>query len=346
MIAPYRLLEWIIWIEILFVVLLIIITFLLRFYFYLRAKHNLHIANEVKVYLEKIVRENGKINTSDFPKKWRSLDILLPLIFSLDNTIKSDSWLRTKKEVADSVLLPIARKKYKSYIWMNRLLSTQCFELWMEKEDEDHVAKLIDDKIPIIHFHAIVAAVKFGTPKLINHVIDNMSKKRRLGQTVYLKIFEEASPTVREYVEERFKSEKDNFARATCYKILMVFKEYNSSIDTVADMNSPNMELRLSAMRYTSLAKKENAIPLLLNLLSDPQWEVRAASIRLLGDLHAVDAIDQIADGLKDKSWWVRVNSANTLKSFGESGLAILNAQTPEKDKYAYETAMHVLNKK
>ena len=331
---PYALLDWIIGIEIALVILLIIITFLLRYYFYLRNEHNQNMTAQIKKHLEKIADENGTFDLHSFPKKWRRLELLLPVIFSLDNTLKKEAWPTIKKSVADTILLPIARKKYISRLWMNRLLSTQCFELWMESRDDVCVAKLLEDKVSIINLHATVAAVKFGSAKLINLVINNMSQKRRLAQTVYVKIFELAAPETRKYVEERLHTEKDSFARATCYKILVTFKEYNANLDVTSDLQSKNMELRLSAMRYIALAKKQDAIPFLTNLLADPEWEVRAASNRLLGDLHALQAIDEIANGLKDKNWWVRIN-ANTLKNFGEAGLAILNAQSPMKDKYA-----------
>lgn len=345
MIVPYGLLEWIIKIEILFVILLIIVTYVLKYYFVVKAKKIKRISDEIETHLITTVQENKPVNAELFPKEWRRLDILLQLLFKLDLTIKSPSWTGIKQNIADVILLPIARKKYKSHFWMNRLLSIQCFELWMEMQDEDIVCKLLEDKIPLVHLHATIAAIKFSTIKLVNLVINIMSKRRRLGQAVYLKVFEIATPETKEYVEERLKTEKDFFVRATCYKILMTFKEYNTAIDTSTDVHSSNMELRLAAMRFTSLAQKSESIPLMISLLSDPQWEVRAASNRILGELHASEAIPEISNGLRDKNWWVRVNAANTLKGFGEAGLQILNAQDPVKDRYAYETAMHVLNK-
>ena len=256
----------------------------------------------------------------------------------------SQYWPEMKKD-SQCCTITIARNKYQSRIWMNRLLSTQCFELWMRNQDEEIICKLLEDNIPLIQLHATIAALKFSTIKLINLVINIMSKRGRLGQAVYLKVFDIATPQTREFVGDRLKTEKDYFVRATCYKILMTFKEYNASIDTSADIHSNNMELRLASMRFTSLAQKSDAIPLMISLLSDPQWEIRAASNRILGDLHASQAIPEITNGLRDKNWWVRVNAANTLKGFGKAGLQILNAQDPVKDIYAYETAMHVLNK-
>lgn len=342
---PYNLLEWIIKLEIILIFLLIIITFISKFYFNFKAKRNQRISNEIEKHLTLVIEGKTPLNAENFSKQWRDLNILLLVMFKIDNTINTSVWTEIKETIADIVLLPIAREKYKSRIWMNRLLSTQCFELWMSAQDENEVCKLLEDKIPLIHLHATIAAIKFSSEKLINLVINIMSARRRLGQAVYLKIFEIAPPQTKDIVENRLKAEKDFFVRATCYKILMELKDYNAILDIDADIYSTNMELRLSAMRYTSLANKDHAIPLLIKLLQDPQWEIRAASNRLLGDLHATKAIPEITNTLKDKNWWVRVNAANTLKNFGEEGLMVLNAQDPKKDKYAYETAMHVLNK-
>jgi hypothetical protein len=345
MVVPFAFLENVILVEIALVIFIIILAYVLKYYFYLKTKKEKRIIDSMEQSIVSAVASQTPLSESAFPKSWRRLDLILPLFFKLDSTINSSYWLEMKATMVRTILLPIARKKFNSRLWMNRLHSAQCFELGMEDQDEIIVSTLLEDKIPLVHLHAAIAAIKFSSVTLINLIINAMAKKRRLSQTVYLKVFDMAAPHSKQFISDRMNTENDPFIRSTCYKILSNYKDTATPMDTSADIHSNNMELRLAAIRYTAYADKSNAVPLLVSLLSDPHWEVRAASNRLLGELNATQAIDEISNCLKDQVWWVRVNAATTLKNFGEIGIKVLNEQDPKSDLYAYETAMHVLNK-
>ncbi len=347
MIVPYTLLKNIIWIEISLVILIIIITYSLKFLFYLNERHKKRLSEQIEFYLSTFLLTKQSFSEKDFLKQWKRLDLVLPIIYKIDQTNHDESWNAVRDAVVRNVLLPIARKKYDSYRWMNRLLSVQCFEIAMDDHDEEMVCNLLMDKIPLIHMHAVIAAVRHSTITMINIVISSMAEKRRLGQTVYLKVFEQAAPHTRDFIESRLNMETNPYTRATCFKILLEFPMSQSelSIDTSADINSPNIELRLAAIRFTAYAHRENAIPLLIELLSNESWETRATCARLLGDLNSKSVIPELTKCMKDPVWWVRVNAANSLKNLGDEGLNVLHTQDPNVDLYAYETAMHVLNK-
>lgn len=347
MIVPYRLLENIIWIEILLVVLIIIIAYLLKFLFYLSERHHQRLTAQIEFYLSTIMVSSQPLSEQNFLKQWRRLDLVLPVIHKFDLIHQDQAWKTLKETITETILLPIARKKYNSYRWMNRLLSCQCFEIAMSEHDEEIVCSLLLDKIPLVHMHAVIAAVKHSTITMTNMVITSMAEKRRLGQSVYLKIFELAPLKTRDFVISRLSMEENPYTRASCYKILLTFPltESESSISTTADINSPNIELKLAAIRFTAYSHKKNSIPLLTELLSSENWETRATSARLLGDLNSNTVIPELTNCLKDPVWWVRVNAANSLKNLGNDGLTVLYAQDPNVDLYAYETAMHVLNK-
>lgn len=343
MTVPYTLLKQVIMAEIALVILIILLAYTLKYYFYLKARNDKHKAEKIESYLKSFSSSNIQLN--EFPKAWQKLDIILPVINKLDQTSTNPNWTHLKQSIANNILLPIARKKFNSRRWINRLLSAQCFELSMDNKDETIVGHLLEDKIPLVHMHAAIAAINFGSMSMINFLISNISKKRRLGQAIYLKIFAMAPPGISKYIEERLKFETDLYTRATCYKILLSFPANDSHLDTTVDIDSDNLELRISALKYMAHAYKERAIPLLINLLSDKSWEIRAVSNRLLGDLHAIQAINEISKSLKDPIWWVRVNAADALKNLGEAGIQVLNEQDPNVDLFAYQTAMHVLNK-
>lgn len=342
--SQYSLLENVIYVEIVLVVILIILTFIMKFYFQRQNNHNENQKKQIDSYFRTLASSQKEFNAGNMPDNWRKLDLVLPVIYDIDKTNDSKHWLTLKESISHSVLLPIARKKYSSRTWLNRLLSAQCFELAMDDEDEGHVCVLMDDKVPLVHLYAITAAIKRSTISMINMVINYVAQKRRLGQSVYLRLFENAKPQVAGYVEDRLKTETDPFTRATCYKILLSFPPSQNNIDTSKDLNASNIELRLAAIRYTVHKYKNDSVELLSQLISDNNWEVRSVSLFLLGKLNSKHLISQISQCLKDPVWWVRLNAALTLKSLGPVGIEVLSSLDPKADLYAYETAMHVLN--
>lgn len=342
--SQYRLLENVIYVEVVLVLILIIVTFILKFYFQRQNSNNENLKKNIDTYFRSLINSQNDVNTANIPDSWRKLELILPVIYGIDKTDNTSRWNSLRESITRTVLLPIARKKYSSRSWLNRLLSAQCFEIAMDDEDEGHVCVLMDDKIPLVHLYAITAGINRGTISMINMVINYVAQKRRLGQSVYLRLFKNAKPEVAGYVEDRLKTEVDPFTRATCYKILLSFPPNHSNIETTNDLNASNIELRLAAIRYTVHRYQNESIELLSQLISDNNWEVRSVSLLLLGKLNSKNLIGQITQCLRDPVWWVRLNAAITLKNLGPAGIEVLSTLDPKTDLYAYETAMHVLN--
>ena len=110
------------------------------------------------------------------------------------------------------------------------------------------------------------------------------------------------------------------------------------------DIQSPNLELKLAAMKYLVSADPKAAIPVLTEALTDTHWEVRLVSLHRLGVLQATHAIPQIVACLKDPETWVRISAAEALKNLGKQGEEALKAHGKNLDLISFDIKQHIAN--
>lgn len=338
----YRYVEYIIFLEFFFVALVLVATYGVSFWYFLKNKRKRKLSAEIEHYL-KTNQTFLQTPKESFPRKWLKIDILVPLVLKLDQS-NSKHWHSIREKFLDEVLLPLARKCAYRYNWLSRYLAVRALEFKIDKNDENVILKLMADKIALVKINAIYLGLKLGSQNIINFVIDEIGAERRMTQSIYLKAFDEPLPESQAYVAARLKKESDPYLRATCYKILL---NYSSPLDLdkeiQKDLKSKNVELKLAAIRYMVYAENSKAVAELIDLLKDSQWEIRVLALQSLGELKAEKAIDQVAALLKDQEWWVRMNAAKALLKMGNAGKKILTSQDPQTDQFAYDAAQNVL---
>lgn len=337
----FQVIEYIICLEFALVFLMILVACTLKIIYSIKNNRKQKLLANTENYLHELLE--NKVLFSAFPEKAKKMNVLLPLIKKFDANVNNPSWKNLKIKIGKEILHDLAKKNANRRKWQCRFLAAECFKIYAEDQDQEFLIKLIKDKYPLVTLNASVTAVKLGTPGLINALIDRMSQERRLTLTMFLLLFENTTNEIYPIISDRLDKEKNPFVRTSCYKILQKLPATRKIENFQDDLNSNNLELKLSALHYISYAQNKNAISSLTKMLKDKEWEVSSASVRLLGDLGAVEAINEISPMLKNSEWWVRLNAALALKKLGNEGMNVLKLQNPSKDKFAYEVAQHVL---
>ena len=288
--------------------------------------------------------DQSGLDQFSFPaKKYNNLKILIPLIEQYDKQGLTENWTFLKKTILAG-LLDQARKLASKKNWSEQFWAARYYAMSPIASDNEQIIKLLASEIPLVQISAIRSLIKLATKEGVYAAVKRVAAERRLNQTIYLAPFEQANEKTMQYVAEYLLEDKELFSRAVCYKILLMATTTGKVIEVPdTDISGNNIELRIAAMKYLVRTDKARAAKILPLLLSDEKWEVRANAIILLGELDGKGNLEQFAKSLADPQWWVRVNAANTLKRLGETGLKILNAQDPTVDRFAYETAQHVL---
>lgn len=343
-ISAYEFAKWIIIFEFGLVIFFILLTFVLKTIYGIRAKRIREIHKQIELYLVNLEPHQELI----FPKKWLKLEYIIPIVGKLNPILDQEKWKIISSDLFQLIVLPLARKatiNKRNYNWVQRFYAAEAFRISPSVYDEKYILGLVNDTIPLVYLTAIHAGVALGSKIVIYAIILQLAKQRRLTQGAFLEAFEHASPEVIAIIVATLNESHDPYIRTVCYKILLQSPFYEEKLDLRDDLASSNFELRIAAAKYLTLQDKDEAIPTLVNLLKDPHWEVRVAVINCLGKLNAQSAIPDIADCLRDREWWVRINAGQVLKRMGEAGIKMLEAQDPTKDKFAFDVAQSLLKK-
>lgn len=118
----------------------------------------------------------------------------------------------------------------------------------------------------------------------------------------------------------------------------------------VAELDSPNKEVRLAALKAL-MGLKGAARPEVREKMEvlgeDPAWEVRAFTAKALGVSPKVGygAIHRLQKMLEDPNWMVRFNASESLLAQGEMGVVALTETLFSPDRFAQDRAWDVLSR-
>lgn len=330
--------ELIVVIEFSLIILMIFATYFAKLSAILLARRRQRIIAAVEAYLTKAVDSNIALDLKGFKRRWKKIQLIFPILAKFDAMYSTKaSWLSVKKSFIQDILLPLARKRARSRRWLLRFYSSETFALIYEPQDELLLLRLLRDRIPLVHLNSINTAIKARSEAGINAVITRMSKMSWLTQSMYLMPFANAPHEIREFVEKRLKASKEENIRAECYKILGELSPATVDWDMQPDLNSPDFELRLAALKFMLHHNQEEALPILVDKLHDPHWEIRLVALHRLGKLKCESAINAIAACLTDAEWRVKMAAAIALKMIGGKGESVLKKLAPELSKIPFD---------
>ena len=233
---------------------------------------------------------------------------------------------------------------------MKKQLTLLCYELGFNLDNEKTLLKFVNDNNLIISINAAIQLFKNTNPNpsAINEVITTFSKGRHILQNTLAALLTTVPSAslglLRTIFIARLNEEKDTYVRIFCYRILMHLERPDKLESFVEeDLSSENVDLKILTLKYVAHAAQINSSPILLRYLNDTNDDVRSTIVKLFGEIGDESLIPYLNNGLKDSEWWIRINSANSLLKLGTKGIAVLHEQSPQIDKFAYETAQSCL---
>lgn len=276
----------------------------------------------------------------------RHLSLLIDVITQWDNqlTLKDQSWQTIRQDLL-SITQPQLQWLATSTEWYERYLACLTLSLFEQCPEESILLKLIQDPIPLIAINAAKLALQSNSKALVNAVIDLFAEGRRVQQSFYTQIITGANPSIMPFINERLCHEKNPYILAFCYRALTALPPRTTRLETITrDSESNNIDLRLAVLSYRHHQHDSTLPAHLLALLQEKHWEIRARAAKLLGLQQNSNSAAFLEQSLCDPVWWVRLNAAEALYQLGEPGRLILQNQTPEKDRFAYDAAKLILS--
>ncbi|MDA8562036.1 HEAT repeat domain-containing protein, partial [Gammaproteobacteria bacterium] len=224
-------------------------------------------------------------------------------------------------------------------------LASRFYYFGYDDIDRNNLSNFIkNDEGMLISINAAKAIIKYSDEALINTMITVFSKGRRIQQSIYSEIIETHNDNVCDIIKNRIFIESDIYVKLFCYKLLSRMKSDKQIIKSAyIDFKNSYIDLKIAVLFYIDHSDDPQKNKLIYSASYDEHWEIRAITAKLLGNILDNLSLKYLEKLLCDKEWWVRINSAISLKSKGTNGLNILEQQSPEKDKYAYDAAQKIL---
>lgn len=304
----YRTAELVIIIEFSLVIVILLLTIFSKCFNILYDKRNKKIKLEIEKYIYDVIRSPKKLISKEFPKQLKKLDILLDCIDEFDAKPSPNQWHAIRDKFINQIILPIAINAANEYGIKSRFNAARALTLIKKIGNDEIINTLVASDIPIIYHNAIIAAIMNHSELAINSIIQKMADQPWARQNIYLQGFSSLPIEERVFYEKKLASAMDPNIRAVLYNIMRRFPSAPIGWNVSQDINSDNIELKISALKFISYVDREVAIPYLVTLLNDPDWEVRLVAIRRLNMLHAEKEISELSKYLKDKDWWVRTS--------------------------------------
>ncbi|MBA2710100.1 MAG: HEAT repeat domain-containing protein [Tatlockia sp.] len=331
-----------------FLILVFLITvYVYKYYTHLRDKKN----------AEKTIQLNEMLSShfdrkESFPQKSAQIlkkslnDVLRNLEGTKRSSSQNEYFSTYKKQLSDLVLQPIARKWATSRTWYKRFDATLCYMYSFEAKDEEKLLKLLNDPSILIAINAAEVVVTHNHRQLINEMITIFSKGRRLPQTLIVENISKLNNDISPIILERLEYEQHLYTRIFCYRLLTAFPQQTIAACAKKDLNYDSIDLKIVVINYLVHCEDDAKNELIYSLAYGPHWEVSSAVAKALGSIHTKTSIDLLSNLLHSSDWWVRQNAAFSLYKQGKEGIQVLQEQSLEQDKFAYESALLVLKER
>jgi hypothetical protein len=340
--------KWLLIIEMVIVVIFVIFAYLLKLYFVLNGKHRNKQIIQFRKILQYSLENQKKLSHRNIKLFRKSVSNILILVNEFNLEYKdTEYWPELRQQVINEILRFKARHFAKSRNNFKKYLASRSFYFGIEKRDEPLIDNLLIDPILLVSLNASRVAFKYPSSKLINTIIDICSKGRRLQQSTFAFVIAEGLESFKKLItiiEERLNREEDPYVKTFCYHLLTQLPSHENAFSLAErDLESDNLELKLSVLDYLAHLNQKLAVTLISHCIDNKYWQVRVRAINLLGKLKDKASAQAIGEKLKDPQWWVRLRAAQALGELGDVGINILKSQSPEVDRYAYEAAQQVL---
>lgn len=269
---------------------------------------------------------------------------LLSLMETFNRRFSGEEWEKVKEWIASEFLLTKARQWKTSKSWVKRNYSARCFALLPLVDDEDAILVLMDDPVFLVRNFAAIAAIRLESKQGLDKIIQHMSNEKGYARFFYRDILlNSKSLKIFNWIEEYAAYEREGEIHLTCLDLLAGINMPIDSHFLRGDLKSSKLSIRVAALKVFSNNPQIDSAEVLSKYINDPNEEIREQAVHGLGFVLSETTLEKLRQALNDPSWKVRFEAAKALKEMGRAGKAVLQRQTIDQGKEAYETAQYVL---
>jgi hypothetical protein len=215
-----------------------------------------------------------------FPKAIKSKRALLMQLEIFDKNFSHDEWDKIKHQLLEKYLLPYAEKQAGSLFWEKRMFAVRCFALANNKEFEDYLIRLVQDKNIMIRIYAAKTLIHLESKVGIEIILEGISKFTGYCYYLFQDFFQNSTSKVIDIIIVCAKNPKLFGASVKVLASLVVSLPITF---LKKGLVSKDIEIRLLAIKLFYHNPTKDAEDILIKLISDKNQKVQIEAIKGLG---------------------------------------------------------------
>lgn len=276
-------------------------------------------------------------------KGYSSKKLLLTVLEDFDRRIRGGYWETLKNQLAETYLLPTARKLYSSKFWTKRWFAGRCFMLYTLPEDEKIILKLLNDPVFLVQSLAALTVARLENREGILKILTMMALKKGYDHYYYRDVLLQGSKQVFAWIEEIAASQSDKAIHLACLEMLASKIIDLSDPFLQADAESNDPDIRLAAIKVYARNPQVKSFEILYPCLDDSREDIKAEACRGMENFISEKSLNKLKKNFQDEAWNVRLQSARSLAKMIPLGVDYLKEQDPNINKNAYDLAQYAL---
>lgn len=276
-------------------------------------------------------------------KVYRGTYELTKVLETFSRRFSGQDWKDLQEAITASLLLPEARKNWKSRSWFKRNLSARCFLLCPLMSDKDILVSLADDPIFLVRSKAAAALLNLEVKEGVEKVVTAMSiEKGYASDYFYDLILQNETPKISNWIQEFAMENRGAPFHLACLELLAGKMQTLTYPNLNEDLASEDPEIRLAAIRVFTRNPQKGSEEIIYQCMVDPDDHVREEGYTGAMYFLSKKTLENLQKGLSDRTWTVRRAAAFSLKKMGKAGIEILQKQTNE-NKEAFAISQYAL---
>lgn len=290
------------------------------------------------------IKVDGNPRLFDINEKWKR-DVIGNVLLEAASTFKGKDEIQRINILSDEIGLTneLTKKMQDKRWWIASEATRMVGQLKLESLTPILLKNMASEHYDLWTSSARALSHMNHQQDLIQFIFENEHKLKRWSIIRIIDMLKNLSDSHVELILHK-QTESSIFLQGLFIEIIGKSRAYSALVHIESYLDSEHQALRVKALRAIADLSMTTRADKIYEFLKSENWLERLNAILVIKACHLKTGMKGVIPLLSDSQWWVRYRAAETLYSFGNTGIEKLNeAMLFHEDRYAREMAERIL---